>query len=711
MNYFVGELPSWPRRMLLCMTLCALCACGGGSGTSGVASTPSPVAGSNEPAPSTSSGLELVAGSLGGPGNLDGEGAQARFNHPLSLALDSEGRALVLSTVDRAIRRVDKDGRVDTIFRWTDDVMPLELNQLLSLPDGSMLLVGSVAIVRVTAQGSVEPVFAWKREVGQPSYLKFLTDRNGQLYGVQFSGSDGALALFGQWAYRLVKIPMGRNDSSAVQVVQGSEVSGSGVIDAATDSLGRLHLLVNQANESVARLYRMNDAEKLVSADSVVMLDKVLPSCLPAMSLGYLRFHAMDASGNLFLQASKCWSDGTNPRLAPIFLHTEILRHGKDGSTGRWRLPVPEPIPQLIWMSNAVVDSAGHLFASVPVSDVVYKVSETGSISTLAGLQADQSLRTMVGASLPPNSELAGVTDVIWEPQTKQIFFDALAGPAGSGLIGFTVMVPLGDATKSGSVVLRSDLNNKHSSVYSSLTTADGRGGFFAWGERRDGQGRAVPFARPRLPAGLPADFYNYVPRQTWLDANGWVTENYVTAVHRWRLEDPTEAIVVGGKSGASRIAVDGPADLAKLGVVTAMAVDARGLTYFVDEAKVRDGASQPHRLLRRMELDGRVTTVAGLRGELGGINNENVYPDESRIADIAVDKQGNVYLVDTTQHVIRKVTPDGSVSVLIGQPGQQGMRLGALPGALDRPRGIEIDDSNRMYILTPGALVRVQLP
>jgi len=697
--------------MLLCMLLCVLSACGGGSGSSGVASTPSPATGSNDTAPTTFSGLELVAGSLGGPGNLDAVGAQARFNHPLSLALDSEGRVLVLSTVDRSIRRVDKHGKVETIFRWTDDVMPLELNQLLPLSDGSVLLVGNVAIVRLTVQGSVEPVFAWKREEGQPSYLKFLTDGNGQLFAVQISGADGGLALFGQWAYRLVKIPMGRSDSAAVQVVQGSEVFGSGVLDAATDGLGRIHLLVNRANESVARLYRLDEAEKWVSTDAVVMLDKVLPSCLPAMSLGYLRLHAVDASGNLFLQASKCWSEGTNPRQIPIFLHTEITRHGKDGGTERWRLPVPEPIPQLLWMSNAVVDSAGNLFASVPVSNVIYQVSATGSVSTLAGLQADQSLSAMVASKLPPNSELADIIDVIWEPQTKQFYLDALAGPAGSGVIGFRVMVPSGDAAKNGSVVLRSDLNNKHSSVYTTRSTADGRGGFFAWGERKDGQGRAVPFARPRLPAGLQTYLYDSVPRQTWLDVNGWVTENYVTAVHRWRMEDPRDAIVVGGKSSASGIAVDGPADLAKLGLVTAMAVDARGLTYFVDEATVRDGAARPYRLLRRMELDGRVTTVAGLRGELGVVDNENVYPVASRIADMAIDRQGHVYLVDTTQHVIRKVTPDGSASVFIGQLGQQGMRLGALPASLDRPRGIEIDDSNMMYILTHGALVRVQLP
>src|SRR4029079_6892041 len=50
--------------------------------------------------------LALLAGQLGGPGNLDGSGAAARFRGPLGVAIDQAGNAFVADTGNHTIRRV-----------------------------------------------------------------------------------------------------------------------------------------------------------------------------------------------------------------------------------------------------------------------------------------------------------------------------------------------------------------------------------------------------------------------------------------------------------------------------------------------------------------------------------------------------------------------------------------------------------------------------
>jgi hypothetical protein len=56
--------------------------------------------------------LELLAGSIGGIGNVDGAAADARFAFPSSVAVDGAGNVYVADTGNYAIRKVDATGAV-----------------------------------------------------------------------------------------------------------------------------------------------------------------------------------------------------------------------------------------------------------------------------------------------------------------------------------------------------------------------------------------------------------------------------------------------------------------------------------------------------------------------------------------------------------------------------------------------------------------------
>jgi len=60
---------------------------------------------------------------------------------------------------------------------------------------------------------------------------------------------------------------------------------------------------------------------------------------------------------------------------------------------------------------------------------------------------------------------------------------------------------------------------------------------------------------------------------------------------------------------------------------------------------------------------------------------------------NLAVDICNNVYVTDTSNNSIRKITPDGSVSTLIGKKGD----------TLKRPDGIVVDDDGNVYVADAG--------
>ena len=166
------------------------------------------------------------------------------------------------------------------------------------------------------------------------------------------------------------------------------------------------------------------------------------------------------------------------------------------------------------------------------------------------------------------------------------------------------------------------------------------------------------------------------------------IIANYVPDVHFARTLDLQfdSALEIASIENRSR---DGLGPAARFASPAGAVADRQGNLFIVDEAES---------VIRKVTPAGEVSTLAGIARQPGRTDGVAGDARFTRPHGIAIDSADNLFVADTGNGLIRKITPAGSVSTLMGFSGDTGSH--AEPLRFKNPKGIVCTPDGTLYII-----------
>jgi DNA-binding beta-propeller fold protein YncE len=130
------------------------------------------------------------------------------------------------------------------------------------------------------------------------------------------------------------------------------------------------------------------------------------------------------------------------------------------------------------------------------------------------------------------------------------------------------------------------------------------------------------------------------------------------------------------------------------------VAVDEAGNLY------VADSLNDTIRKITPAGTNWVVSFVAGMFGRGGRADGMNGIAQFNQPSGLAVDRSGNLYVADTLNNAIRKITPWGTnwvVSTITGVVRVSGSTNATIPAQFNSPRGVALDRDGNLYVADSG--------
>jgi sugar lactone lactonase YvrE len=698
----------------------SLAACGGGGGPGVVSS----LASDSQSQSNSSAGvqqdlLSLIAGDIGGPGSLDGNASTARFYDPQALAVDSAGNIYIADTANNTIRRISSAGAVSTIAGKDGIAGSADGN-------GGDARFSSPSGITVDANGNV-----YVSDTGNDIIRKITSD------GVvsTIAGTSGV---------------SGSTDGS------GSGAQFDGPYGIKADTSGNLY--VADTNNHTIR--------KITSAGVVTTLAGSPATAGTADgNSATARFNgphgiAIDGAGNIYVTDTQYFpaSNGggynsTIRKITPSGIVSTIAGapfiHGyADGNGSAAQFDNP---------SGITVDAAGNLYVADTYNHSIRKISPAGVVTTFAGTKtigSDDGTGTQarffypagIASDTAGNLYVADTSNSTIRRITQNAVVTTIAGvPAKTGgtdgaSSNARFSGPSGiTADASGNLYVADTYNGTIRKIDGSgnVSTFAGTAGVEG---HVDATGAAAQFIGP---AGMAsdtagnlyvADSGNNVIRRispagvvttvagngTYgsVDGNAATAEFaspmalaldkagniYVADTNNHTIRKITPAGVVSVFAGAPQVSgsADGVGASARFASPSGIAVDGSGNVYVSDTY---------NHTIRKITSNGVVTTLAGVAGSSGDDDGTGTAARFYFPNGITVDDTGNIYVADTLNQTIRRINSSGVVITVAGVAQQQGIVLGGLPGNLSQPSNLTLIGSNTLAVTTGNSVVRITLP
>lgn len=668
------ELAAAKLRCLWAFALCVLLAsCGGGGG--GSSQPPGSGTGSGSGGDNGSPGLTLLAGHVGGPGNVNGTGSAARFEAMAGVAVDAAGNAYLADKGDQTIRKITPGGVVTTfaglsgVAGATDGAIAnATFNQPMALAfdrSGNLIVVdaGNNTIRRISTQGVVTTLAGQAGTtgsadgVGQAASFDFCrdTDLPPSDPGIAVDKSGNAYVTTCEVTIRKIA-----PDGTVSTLVRNDEVTLNAPV-----------LLVNP------QALAMGPDDALYVSDSVirrVTLDGQVSVYGPGGGGAGI---AVDANRTVYVASGTTLSTtdaaGNYQVIAPM----------------PWGGSVDGPVAQAQFnrITGLAISPTGTIYLA-DAGNWSLRTLSNGVVSTLAGEAlyntAADGQGAQAGFGFPLGIAIGGDGAVyVADKDAGAIRRVRLDGQVSTiaGAIGFVSAGPV-DGTGSAA-----------SFAWPQALTAAPDGGLYVVDYLTSGirhvslAGSVTTVSMTAYPyGGTPADFDGIAVRQ---DGSLALASQVLDVL----MTIPQTGGAMTTFSGSGRSGgIDGSATTASFDVPTGIVADKSGNLYVSDE----EGCT-----LRKVDAQGNVSTLAGSAGQCGFADGVGIQARFNSPRGMAIDSgTGNLYVADNGNHIIRKVTQEGVVTTVVGRPGCQGFVTGALPGCISWPQAVAID-GHTLYITT----------
>jgi hypothetical protein len=649
--------------------------------------------------------IALLSGALGGKGNRDDVGSDARFNGPIGLAVDRNGNVYVTDYNNETIRKITPGGEVKTVagtgvFGSADGI---RTGASFGYPLG--IAIGGAGNVYVADSGN-----GTVRMITADSMVSTLAGSAGQLAYVDAKGNnarfdhpwglaaDGAGNVYVADAKENVirKItPQGDVTTVAGDKtgVAGSKDGAGGVAQFNNPSGvaidGQDILYVADTGNNTIRKITPNGNDVNVSTLAGTARPDGGFADDPSGTGAAARFSApysvaVDATGNLYVADAR---NNVIRKITPNKVVTTLAGTAGtpgdiDGAGAAARFSVP---------SGVATDTGGNVYVADNLNNSIRKITPAGAVTTLAGLTAQSGSVNGIGGAARFNNPTGLAVDAagtVYVADTgNQTIRKVAAGAvvttlAGvGGMSGYSDTAPALFASPAG------------------LAT-DAAVNVYVGDAVNSAVRKISPTGTVSTPAkGLPI----MSPNGVAIDAGG----NVYVADPRGNSILKVANGFVSTFAGTGHAGSDnGDRKTATFGNPQVIAIDTAGTLYVADTG---------NNMIRKIATDGTVSTLAGAM-VVGGFKDAKIGTDArfNYPVGLVIDSAGNLYVADQGNSVIRKInTTTTEVTTVVGAPGFAGVKLGVLPGGLNLPSYLALmpGSGTTLLVTDENAVLQIELP
>ena len=619
---------------------------------------------------SSSVGLELIAGDIGGPGNVDATGIAARFQIPLGVAIDSTGTVYVADTGNSTIRRITPAGVVTTLAGTAG--MPGSADGA-----GAAARFDHPAGMAVDGAGNVyvaDEANHTIRKITATGVVTTLAGTAGVSGSADGTRADARFNLPTGLAVDCTgNVYVADWNNGTVRKITGAGVvttlAGTAGMLGSTDGTGtaaRFYGPAGVAVDAAGTLYvadlRANNIRKITGADRVVTtlagtagIDGSVDDTGAAAQFSGPFGVAVDGAGTVYVADS---ANHTIRKITAAGVVTTLAGAAggvgsADGMGGAARFARP---------SDVAVDSAGNVYVSDADNSTIRKVTTTGVATTVAGAAPMRGSMTEDGTGAAARFVLpiAAAVDNAGNMYVAEWYSNNLRKVTPAGVVTTLVDARGAAAEFDGPRGVGADsTGNVYVAAFATIAKVTAAGMVTTLA--------GIPLM-PGSVNGTGAGARFIFPTGVAVDSTGNV---YVTDPGDCTLRKVTPDGVATTLAGTSRLceAADGVGADARFRGPRSAAVDAAGNIYVADDDTIR-----------KVTPAGVTTTLAGTANTPGSADGAGAAARFNAPSGVAVNGAGNVYVADWHNNTIRKVTPDGTTTTIAGMTGVIGTLLGATP-------------------------------